>query len=136
MTLISKTEQAVGEARATVAVNDDDVQAGYNDTGNSTHAAGGFVSFPSSASLGSFKFYSSNQGGNYASSLTNAAFGQATALTIQDPGVSAANISTDNGLVAAGTGADSPGSLTGVTETLVIKRAGVTYYIPLYAVNT
>jgi hypothetical protein len=85
MTLISKTDQTVGEARLTVAVNDDDVQAGYNDTAASLNAAGGFLSFPSTASLGTFKFFATNQGGNYASSITNAAFGQASAFVVPDP---------------------------------------------------
>jgi hypothetical protein len=136
VTLISKTEQSVMEARSTVAVNDDDIQAGYNDTDNSTNAAGGFVSFPAGASLGYLKWHASNNAGNYAINCTNASFGQATTLTVQDPGETAANFTLDTGIIAAGTGSSSPGSLTGVTETLKIIRGGVTYYVPLYAVNS
>lgn len=85
MTLLSKTEQTVGEARLTVGVNDDDLQAGYNDVGATINAAGGFISFPAGPSLGSLKLFASNQGGDFASTITNAAFGQATNLTIPDP---------------------------------------------------
>jgi hypothetical protein len=136
MTLISKTEQSVGEARVTVAVNDDDVNAGYNDVSASINAAGGFRSFPAGASLGTLFWHASNNAGNYNITCTNASFGQATAFTLPDPGAASANFTCDTGTVAAGVGSSSPGSLTGVTETLKFIRAGVTYYIPLYAVNT
>ena len=85
MTFLEKTLQTVGEARSTVGVNDDDIQAGYNNTAASANAAGGFLSFPATASSGSFKWFATNQGGNYASSMTNAAFGQASAFVIPDP---------------------------------------------------
>jgi len=85
MTLISKTEQTVGEARLTVAVNDDDVQAGYNDTAASINAPGGFLSFPSTASMGTLKWFASNNAGNYALNFTNASFGQATNFLVHDP---------------------------------------------------
>jgi len=85
MTLLEKTLQTVGEARPTVGVNDDDLQAGYDGV------AGGFLSYPLGLNLGSHKWFASNNAGNYACSTTNAAFGQATVLTIPDPGVGAAN---------------------------------------------
>ncbi len=113
-----------------------DIQAGYNDTGAGTHAAGGFLSFPSTASKGSLKWFATNNAANYAITCTNASFGQAAVLTIQDPGAAAANFTLDTGIVAAGVGADSPGSLTGVSNTIKIIRGGTTYYVPLYAVNT
>ena len=62
MTLLSKTEQTVGEARLTVGVNDDDLQAGYNDVGATINAAGGFISFPAGPSLGSLKLFASSIG--------------------------------------------------------------------------
>jgi hypothetical protein len=132
MTLISKTEQTVGESRLTVGVNDDDLQAGYNNTSNSTHAAGGFLSFPSSASLGSMKWFSSNQGGNFASTVTNATFGQATALTYPDPGASSANIilSVVGGFnkygvtnITAGTTQTQAGA-TAITSGIVVVTTG------------
>jgi hypothetical protein len=98
MTLISKTEQTIGEARSTVAVNDDDVQAGYNDVALTLNAAGGFLSFPVGASLGSLKFYASNNAGNFAHTITNASFAQATAFTIPDPGASTANFIVSGGI--------------------------------------
>ncbi len=85
MTLLEKTLQTVGEARLTVGVNDDDIQAGYNNTGASQNAAGGFLSYPAGASLGSMKWYASNNAGNYAIQHTNASFGQATNFVIHDP---------------------------------------------------
>ncbi len=112
MTLISKTEQSVAEARATVAVNDDDVQAGYNDVALSLNAAGGFLSFPAGVSLGSLKLFASNNAGNYAHTITNASFGQATHFVIPDPanangvlmvGASAAPFVSGNIPVASGT---------------------------------
>ena len=136
MTLISKTHQSVAESRPGIAVNEDDIQAGFNDVATSTNEAGGFLSFPETASKGTLKWYATDNAGNYAITCTNASFGQATGMTLQDPGESAANFTTDLGTVAAGTGADSPGSLTGVTETLKFIRGGTTYYIPLYAVNS
>lgn len=90
MTLISKTDQSVAEARTTIAVNDDDVQAGYNDVSEGTNSAGGFLSFPPGASLGSFRWYASNNSGNYQITTTNASFGQSTALTVPDPGAATA----------------------------------------------
>lgn len=90
MTLISKTEQSVAEARATVAVNDDDVQAGYNDVALSSNAAGGFLSFPAGVSLGSLKWFASNNAGNYNLTFSNASFGQATNFLVHDPANAAA----------------------------------------------
>ena len=107
MTLLVKTEQSVGEARVTVGVNEDDVQAGYNDTTTSTNAAGGFISFPATASMGSLKWFATSSSGNYAITCTNASFGQATAITLQDPGAAAANFTLDTGVVSAGVGDDS-----------------------------
>lgn len=85
MTLLSKTEQSVGEARSTVGVNDDDLQAGYNDTALGLNAAGGFQSFPTTASKGSSKWFASNNAANYAITHTNASFGQSTAFVTPDP---------------------------------------------------
>lgn len=106
MTLISKTEQTVGEARSTVAVNDDDVQAGYNDVGNSIHAPGGFRSFPATASLGSSYWFATNNAGNYVIGYTNASFGQATTFKVNDPGNAAAVF-----LISAGTAPFVSGNL-------------------------
>ena len=130
MTLLEKTLQTVGEARPTVAVNDDDLQAGYNGV------AGGFRSYAPGLNLGNIYWHAANNAGNYVVTCVNASFGQSSTITLPDPGVDAANFTCDTGTVAAGVGADSPGSLTGVTETLKFVRAGTTYYIPLYAVNT
>jgi hypothetical protein len=85
MALLEKTLQTVGEARITVGVNDDDIQAGYNNVSASQNAAGGFLSYPAGASLGSLKWYASNNAGNYALGFTNASFGQATNFVIHDP---------------------------------------------------
>lgn len=92
MTLLEKTLQTVGEARPTVGVNDDDLQAGYNGV------PGGFLSYPAGLNLGTHKWFASNNSGNFASYTTNAPFGQATALTIPDPGVGAASYLLTGGL--------------------------------------
>lgn len=86
MTLLEKTHETVGEARASVGVNADDLQAGYNDTDASTNKAGGFRSFPSTASKGSFYQYASDNAGDYEITSTNASFGQATDFVLPDPG--------------------------------------------------
>jgi len=132
MTLISKTEQTVGEARLTVAVNDDDVQAGYNDTALSINAAGGFLSFPTTASLGTFKFFATNQGGNYASTMTNAAFAQAVALTVPDPSAATASFVLNTGTTTMAAGsqinldAGAVTQATSTTTTVVLnKQSGV-----------
>ena len=104
MTLLEKTLQTVGEARLTVGVNDDDLQAGYNNVSGGANAAGGFLSFPAGASLGTMKWFASNQGGNFASTCTNAAFGQAVAFTIPDPVSSTANFILNKGVQAMATG--------------------------------
>lgn len=85
MTLISKTEQTVAEARPTVGVNDDDLQAGYNDVALGLNAAGGFLSYPAGVSLGTNKWFASNNSGNFNITNTNAAFGQSTAFVTHDP---------------------------------------------------
>lgn len=85
MTLISKTEETVGEARLTIAVNDDDVNAGYNNTAASQNAAGGFRSFPPGASLGNTFYKASNNAGNYIITHTNASYGQSTTFLTADP---------------------------------------------------
>ena len=95
MTILEKTLQSQGEARATVGVNEDDLQAGWNNVGAGTHGAGGFLSFPTTASMGTAKWFASNNAGNYAVTTTNASFGQSTALTIPDPGASTAKYTLD-----------------------------------------
>lgn len=114
MTLISKTDQTVGEARLTIGVNDDDLQAGYNGV------PGGFISNPSTASMGTMKWFASNQAGNYASSMTNAAFGQATALTIPDPGATTANVLLDT------VGGFNKTAVTNITAGTTHTQAGAT----------
>ena len=140
MTMIEKTLQGAGEARVTVAVNDDDVQAGYNDVALTINAAGGFVSFPVGASLGSLKLFATNQGGNFASTITNAAFAQATAFVIPDPanaagvlmiGAGATPFVSGNVPVASGTHglfADSGVALSSIqplTTTVTLSAANV-----------
>ncbi len=85
MTLLEKTLQTVAEARTSVAVNEDDIQAGFNDVAHSRHGAGGFLSFPAGASLGTLKWFASNNAGNYNITHTNASFGQSTAFVVPDP---------------------------------------------------
>ena len=136
MTILEKTLQTLGEARPTIGVNEDDIQAGWYSASPATNGAGGFRSFPTTANKGYMRWYASDNAGAYTVSCTNASFGQSTVLTIQDPGDTTANFTLDQGIISAGTGSDSPGSLTGVTETLTIILAGVTYYVPLYAVNS
>ena len=114
MTLISKTEQTVGETRLTIAVNDDDVQAGYNNVSASTNSAGGFLSFPLTANLGSAKWFASNNAGNFAITTTNASFAQSCALTIPDPGASTAKYLLDTG----------SNQLTAGSKLLLDKAAG------------
>ena len=141
MTLLEKTLQSVGEARATVGVNDDDVQAGYNWIAGSANAAGGFLSYPAGASLGSVKWYASNNAGNYAIGITNGSFGQATNFVIHDPGnanavyligAGAAPFINGNVPMASGTGGlmvDSGvalASLQPFTATVTLNTAAVT----------
>ena len=140
MTLISKTEQTVGEARVTVAVNDDDVQAGYNNVSATQNAAGGFLSYPAGASLGSAKWFASNNAGNFAITYTNASFAQATNFKVNDPanaagvfliGAGTAPFVSGNILMASGTGglmADSgvpAANYAPLTATVTMLTAGV-----------
>lgn len=80
MTLLEKTLQTVGEARPTVGVNDDDLQAGYNGV------PGGFISCCPGSNLGFIKWYASNNSGNFSITNTNAPFGQTTNFVVHDPG--------------------------------------------------
>lgn len=105
---------------------------GYNGCG----VAVNYKFFPPTSNKGYLTWSCADNAGNYAITCINASFDQATVMTLQDPGVAAANFTTDLGAVSAGTGSSSPGSLTGVTDTLQFVRNGTTYYIPLYAVNT
>lgn len=134
MTLLEKTLQTVGEARSTVGVNDDDIQAGYNNTAASANAAGGFLSFPTTASLGSMKWFASNQGGNYASSMTNAAFGQASAFVVPDPANANAAV-----MVGAGATPFVSGNIpmaSGVHGLMVDSGIPAANYAPLTATVT
>ena len=92
--------------------------------------------FPATAAKGSLNWACVNNAADYVITCVNASFGQASTITLPDPGAAAANFTLDTGVIAAGVGESSPGSLTGVSDTLKLIKAGVTYYIPLYAVNT
>lgn len=131
MTIIQTGTSSHGEAPG-VDVASGGLQVGFNGSGITPL----FEIFPATLNKGALSWSCVNNAGNYVISCVNASFGQSTILTLQDPGFTAANLTTDSGTVAAGSGSSSPGSLTGVTETLKFVRAGVTYYIPLYAVNT
>ncbi len=98
MTLLEKTLQSIGEARASVGVNEDDLQAGYNDTALSIHAAGGFLSYPPTASKGTSKWFASDNTGNFNITHTNVPYGQSTAFLSADP----ANANAVH-MIAAGT---------------------------------
>lgn len=113
MTILEKTLEHAGEARATVGVNGDDLQAGWYDSVAGTNGAGGLLSFPSTAAKGSSKWFASNNSGNYAITHTNASFGQSTAFLTPDPanaagvhlvGAGAAPFINGNLVAAVGTG--------------------------------
>ena len=129
MTIINTSKSTVGEP-AGVDVAPKGNWSGYNGS------AGFNKIFPATADKGYLNFICADNTGNFGVDVTNAAFGQASTITIPDPGAAAANFTLDTGIIAAGVGASSPGSLTGVTSTLKVVRGGVTYYVPLYAVNT
>ena len=129
MTIEMASLSTVGEP-AGVLVSPRGHWSGFNGS------VGFYQCFPPTLNKGFINWACADNAGNFGISFTNASFGQATVVTAQDPGVAAANLTMDLGTVAAGVGASSPGSLMGVTQTLKFVRAGVTYYIPLYAVNT
>ena len=131
MTIIETGTSSVGETPG-VDVAPKGMQSGYN---GSTYTVLNTI-FPPTLNMGKMTWGCANNSGNFTIATINASFGQSSVLTIQDPGAAAANYTLDTGIVAAGTGSSSPGSLTGVSNTLKIIRAGVTYYVPLYAVNT
>lgn len=85
MTLLEKTLQTVGEARLTVGVNDDDIQAGYNSTSPVMNAAGGFVSYPVGANKGYYRLFASNNAGNTPITETFASHAQTSAYITNDP---------------------------------------------------
>lgn len=128
MTIIATSKSTVGEP-AGVGVAPKGNWSGYNGS------AGFQRIFPATLDSGYLNFVCADNAGNFGITITNGSFAQASVLTIPDPGA-AANFTLDTGVIAAGVGASSPGSLTGVTSTLRFVRGGVTYYLPLYAVNT
>jgi hypothetical protein len=129
MTVITTSKTTVGEP-AGVDVAPKGGWSGYNGS------AGFQRIFPATLDKGYLHFACVDNVGNFGITVQNAAFGQASTLTIPDPGAAAANFVLDTGVIAAGVGSSSPGSLTGVTNTLRFVRGGVTYYLPLYSVNT
>lgn len=66
------------------------------DTGNfyagSSGTQGAFVSFPTTATRGTFQFIANNSAGNTATILTHASMGQATTFNLPDPGAAIATI--------------------------------------------
>ncbi len=134
MALLSKTEQTVGETRLTVGVNDDDLNAGYNDVAESIHAAGGFRSFPAGASLGNAYWFATNNAGNFNITYTNASFGQSTAFKVNDPGNANAVY-----MIAAGTAPFVSGNIpvaSGTGGLMVDSGIPAANYAPLTATVT
>ena len=68
------------------AISGGNIQAGLSGT------AGALISFPGTASKGSFKFLATANTGNTITTLTNAAMGQASVISIPDPGVASTNV--------------------------------------------
>lgn len=128
MTVITTSKTTVGEP-AGVDVAPKGGWDGYSGS------AGLRKIFPATAAKGYLNFTCADNVGDFGIDVVNAFFAQAAILTIPDPGGNA-NFTLDTGVIAAGVGSSSPGSLTGVTSTLRFVRGGVTYYLPLYAVNT
>lgn len=131
MTIISTSTSTTGEASG-IDVAPTGFQVGFN--GSTVQVSSAI--FPPTLNKGSLSWTCQDNGGNYSIVCENSPFAQASTLKIQDPGVANANFTMDVGVVAAGTGTSSPGHLTGVTETLQFTRAGITYFLPLYNVNT
>jgi hypothetical protein len=130
MPIISTSQSLVSGLPAGIDCAPHGAWLGYNGS------AGYAQIFPAGGNKGYLTWSAANNASNYAITCVNASFGQATTVTLPDPGAAAANFTLDTGIVAAGVGASSPGSLTGVSDTLKVVRGGVTYYVPLYAVNT
>ncbi len=78
MTLLEKTLETVGEARASIGVNGDDLQAGYD------AKAGGFRSFPATTATGFSNWYATSNSGAFNVSFTNVAHGQSTVYSVPD----------------------------------------------------
>jgi hypothetical protein len=81
----TNTLGALSEDPAT-AISGGNIQAGLSGT------AGALISFPTTASKGSFKFAATANTGNTITTLTNAAMGQASVISIPDPGVASTNV--------------------------------------------
>ncbi len=85
MTILEKTLQTAGEARPTIGVNDDDIQAGWYATSPASHGAGGFRSFPPGVNAGYTRWFSSNNAGAFVITHSNVSFGQSTDFLTPDP---------------------------------------------------
>jgi hypothetical protein len=129
MSIIVTSNSSVGEPVG-VDVAPKGMWSGYN--GN----LGFYRFFPATTDKGYMEWQAANNVGNFSIQMVNEAFAQASVITLPDPSSATANFVLDVGIVAAGVGANSPGSLTGVTHALQITRGGVNYYLPLYSVNT
>ena len=74
------------------AINAGSIQAGIN--GISGH----FISFPTTASMGTLDVFATNNAGNFNVSVTNAAMGQNTIISIPNPQTATANFVLNQGL--------------------------------------
>ena len=123
MTLLEKTLQAVGEERATVGVNDDDLQAGYDSV------AGGFKSYPLTTTTGYSKWYASSNSGAFNVNYTNLSHGQSTIYSVPDVGNA-----VGRKLVAAGAAPFVSGNLpmaSGTAGVMVDSGIAAANYNPL-----
>lgn len=66
-------------------------------TSGSSGDAGSFISFPATASNGTFIFSALNAGGAFNTTLRNSVMGQSSVLSFPDPGAATANVLLDTG---------------------------------------
>lgn len=68
-----------------------------NITSGSSGDAGSFISFPATATNGTFIFEALNAGGAFNTTLRNSTMGQSSVLSFPDPGAATANVLLDTG---------------------------------------
>ena len=132
MTILEKTHQTAGEERASIGVNDDDIQAGWYNSAVPSHGAGGFRSYPATANKGYLKWFASDNAGAFQALFTNASFAQTSTITVPDPGASSAefllNTSAAGQSSVVTTDSATPGTIRAfkglITETDSVMTSG------------
>lgn len=108
---------------AGAVINAGNIQAGLSGT------AGGFISYPGTASRGSLRLVAVANAGDTITTISNASMGQASVISIPDPGVATANFllseNASGQTIATGSLTLTAGSLT-LTAGSIIMTAG--YY--------